>query len=89
MRERLRGPRRHEARAAAGDGAEAHVEAVEAPAVDEDDAEGRRRVRRGRRDLARVERLGSTRVIQRRFNVSVPRARVPTKASTLRGRSER
>ena len=36
-----------------------------------------------------VERLGSTRVIQRRFNVSVPRARVPEKASTLRGRSER
>ena len=35
------------------------------------------------------ERLGSTRVIQRRFNVSVPRARVPEKASTLRDRSER
>ena len=29
------------------------------------------------------------RVIQRRFNVSVPRARVPEKASTLRERSER
>ena len=34
-------------------------------------------------------RLGSKRVIQPRFNVSVPRARVPKKASTLRGRSER
>ena len=33
--------------------------------------------------------LGSKRVIQRRFNVSVPRARVPEKASTLRDRSER
>ena len=32
---------------------------------------------------------GRTRVIQRRFNVSVPRARVPKKASTLRDRSER
>ena len=32
---------------------------------------------------------GSKRVIQRRFNVSVPRARVPEKASTLRDRSER
>ena len=32
--------------------------------------------------------LGSTRVIQRRFNVSVPRARVPEKASALRDRSE-
>ena len=34
-------------------------------------------------------RLGSKRVIQRRFNMSVPRARVPEKASTLRGRSKR
>ena len=33
--------------------------------------------------------LGGTRVIQRRFNVSVPRARVPETASTRRGRSER
>ena len=32
---------------------------------------------------------GRTRVIQRRFNVSVPRARVLEKASTLRDRSER
>ena len=32
---------------------------------------------------------GRTRVIQRRFNVSVPRARVPEKASTLRDRSKR
>ena len=31
---------------------------------------------------------GRKRVIQRRFNVSVPRARVPGKASTLRERSE-
>ena len=35
------------------------------------------------------DRQGRTRVIQRRFNVSVPRARVPEKASTLRDRSER
>ena len=44
------------------------------------------------RRLGRVEvdeGLGSTRAIQRRFNVSVPRARVPEKASTLRDRSER
>ena len=34
-------------------------------------------------------RPGQKRVIQRRFNVSVPRARVPKKASTLRDRSER
>ena len=40
-------------------------------------------VRRDERDL------GSKREIQRRFNVSVPRARVPEKASTLRDRSER
>ena len=32
---------------------------------------------------------GRKRVIQRRFNVSVPRARVPEKSSTLRGRSNR
>ena len=46
----------------------------------------------GRGHLAverRGDRLGRTRVIQRRFNVSVPRARVPEKASTLRDRSER
>ena len=34
-------------------------------------------------------RQGRKRVIQRRFNVSVPRARVPEKSSTLRDRSER
>ena len=34
-------------------------------------------------------RLGSKRVIQRRFNVSGPRRRVPKKASTLRDRSKR
>ena len=41
--------------------------------------------------LAIAKRLdqGSKRVIQRRFNVSVSRARVPEKASTLRDRSER
>ena len=41
--------------------------------------------------LARERRvdLGRKRVIQRRFNVRVPRARVPEKASTLRDRSER
>ena len=44
-------------------------------------------------DLAVLERerarLGSKRVIQRLFNVSVPRACVPEKASALRDRSER
>ena len=39
--------------------------------------------------VGRLLRLGSTRVIQRRFNVSVSRARVPKKASTLRDRSKR
>ena len=39
--------------------------------------------------VARAERLGRKRVIQRRFNVRVPRTRVPEKASTLRDRSER
>ena len=43
-----------------------------------------RNVRRGA-----VDGLGRTRVIQRIFNVSDPRARVPEKASTLRDRSER
>ena len=38
--------------------------------------------------LCRLAR-GRTRVMQRRFNVSVPRARVPEKASALRERSER
>jgi hypothetical protein len=38
-------------------------------------------------ERARV-RQGRKRVIQRRFNVSVPRARVPEKASTRRERSE-
>jgi hypothetical protein len=36
-----------------------------------------------------LRRLSRTREIQRRFNVSVPRARVPGKASTLRDRSKR
>ena len=48
----------------------------------DDDGEGKRD------EHGRVD-LGRTRVIQRRFNVSVPRARVPEKASTLRDRSER
>ena len=39
--------------------------------------------------VGRRERLGRTRVIQRRFNVSVPRARVTKNTSTLRDRSER
>ena len=43
--------------------------------------------------LVRLERvaedLGRTREIQRRFNVSVPRARVTENTSTLRDRSER
>ena len=38
------------------------------------------------RDASR--RLGGNGVMQRRFNVSVPRARVPAKASTRRERSE-
>ena len=52
--------------------------------VDEDKAEGAKdedrplRVRQGRK-----------RVIQVRFNMSVPRARVPAKASTRRERSQR
>ena len=46
-----------------------------------------REVRRG--DERQVADLGRTREIQRRFNVSVPRARVPEKAFTLRDRSER
>ena len=39
--------------------------------------------------LKQVRHQGRTRVIQRRFNVSVPRARVSEKASMLRERSER
>ena len=39
-------------------------------------------------ELAR-SRTGRERVVRRRFNVSLPRARVPEKASTLRERSER
>jgi hypothetical protein len=49
---------------------------------------------RGEGGLVRVARLrdrglGRKRVIQVRFNMSVPRARVPEKASMLRDRSER
>ena len=44
--------------------------------------------RHERLDLLPVH-LGSTRVIQRRLNVSVPRARVTRNTSTRRGRSER
>ena len=58
--------------------AEARVAPVARPAAAGDAVE----------EVARVD-LGSTRVIQRRFNVNVPRARVPKKASTLRDRSER
>ena len=41
-------------------------------------------------ELGPVEdgRLGGNRVIQRRFNLGVPRARVPEHASTRRDRSE-
>ena len=42
-----------------------------------------------RRDDAQRLRLGRKRVIQVLFNMSVPRARVPEKASMLRDRSER
>ena len=66
--------------------------AVEPQALDGLDG-GRERLeahrRRGDVRRRRVQRLGSKRVIQRLFNVSVPRARVPEKAPTLRGRSER
>ena len=40
-------------------------------------------------DVDRARVLGRKRVIQRRFNVGVPRARVPEKTFTLRDRSER
>ena len=50
---------------------------------------GRVDVRRRRRAVDARAAQGSKRVIQRRFNVSVPRARVPEKASMLRDRSER
>ena len=36
-----------------------------------------------------LRRLGRKRVIRRRFNVDVPRARIPERTSTLRNRSER
>ena len=39
--------------------------------------------------LQKFRAAGRTRVIQRRFNVSVPRARVPETGPTLRERSER
>ena len=45
------------------------------------------RERAAREEL--LEDLGRKRVIQVLFNVSVPRARVPKKACTLRDRSER
>ena len=48
-----------------------------------------RRGARLRREMPRGPRQGRTRVIQHRFNVSVPRARVLEKASTLRDRSKR
>ena len=69
------------------------------PGLEQGDDDGARRARleggvHGQReapvlDGGRRGLLGRKRVIQRRFNVSVPRARVPGKASTLRDRSER
>mmetsp|Transcript_3424 Transcript_3424/g.11880 ORF Transcript_3424/g.11880 Transcript_3424/m.11880 type:complete len:228 (-) Transcript_3424:2-685(-) len=59
----------------------------------EDEREGQEARQRPRVAAQRDRRArrvrGSTRVIQRRFNMSVPRARVPENASTLRDRSER
>ena len=49
----------------------------------------RRLAGRPRGPEVREDDLGRTREIQRRFNVSVPRARVTEKTSTLRDRSER
>ena len=46
-------------------------------------------VERVEAEAPRVARLGGARENRRRFNVSVPRARVPEKASTRRDRSER
>ena len=40
-------------------------------------------------DVVEAQHLGRKRVIQVLFNMSVPRARVPEKASMLRDRSER
>ena len=77
--------------------AEAVAREVEAPQVREL-AQGRAELLLRRVAAAEVEahererahrHLGSKRVVQRRFNLSVPRARVPGKAPTLRGRSER
>jgi hypothetical protein len=73
VRQRVQGPRR---------------DAVEAAAHDDDAAVAAARRARGERRAEEL-RLGRTRAIQRRFNVSVPRARVPGKASTLRDRSKR
>jgi hypothetical protein len=60
-------------------------------ATDADAAYGYGSSRAGTSGEGRSDRSdqGRTRVIQRRFNVSVPRARVPKKASTRRDRSER
>jgi hypothetical protein len=63
-----------------------------------DDTAPTRRTRRSREIVAKplenastadAYDLGRKRVIRRRFNVGVPRARVPKKASTRRERSER
>ena len=66
----------------------AGVERAEADALADDDAAALRRGVLERRERLRAD-LGGTRVIRRRFNVSVPRARVPEQAPRLRGRSER
>ena len=75
---RLRGQRAREARARRGAarGLRARADAARGP---------RRGVRRPPAGRVRSHK----RVIQRRFNMSVPRARVPETASTLRERSER
>ena len=80
---RGRGPRA-EGEARRGLGREVAPRRVVAAAVEGDGLLDGRQAR----DLD-DERLGSKSVIQRRFNVSVPRARVPEKASTLRDQSER
>ena len=72
-----------------------YAQPVEVGAFSRDRAGG---VHYDRRSLRRYDRssvdtpaknLGGKRVIQRRFSVSVPRARVPGKASARRARSER
>ena len=75
---------------AGGDEGELLAGALEAVRRRRDDAAARRAegVAEAQAAALRVD-LGRKRVIQRRFNVSVPRARVTRKTSTLRDRSER